>query len=449
MKLNQALHGLERGHSYRLEGWPEGTYIKKGENDMISLFTNDNLNDKHWTPTYEQAFNNTWVATDSISAPGPTPADKVGGLLRKLEGLPVGTVLTHYTQVDTVDLAFFDDATQHLVFQYRDEQGTVMPSDPTIALMQLPEWVNGFEPAAELTPPMTEEPDMNISNHEEITKLCLPLQERLRANDNFKRIEIPIADAGFQVEGQDASLLISITREEIRLHVHVDGHELENVDFEINQRLIAGPISQREAKPLSAIAVPNFMVRGQLQDPTDGGGIPDVDNRQTPDRNIDMAAGGVGDVTLRSTFEPELQIPGLPDTDIELGTYRTLGTDSRYFEAGKCENGLVFGTFLPGGNAEDLVVVSANLFELMFKRLPKISKGVRLQLDGVGTQVVVSEVGEDSAIIDIDLGFSTTAAELPLAELQSDKWIFVSFDKNYGQPKTEQAEQETPAEAQA
>lgn len=433
MNLNQALHGLERGHSYRLESWPEGTYIKKGENDTLHYYTNDNLNDKEWVPTYELAYSPDWVAVDAISAPGPTPAAKVAGLFRKLEGLPLGTVLTHYNQIEAVDLAFFDTGTQKLTFQYRDERGNVMASEPTITLMQMAEWVNEHAPAAELTPPTTDEPEMNITNQEEIIKLCSPLQERLRANDNFVRIEIPIADAGFQVEGEDASLLISINREDIRLFVHVDGKELENAEFSINQRLVAGPISQREAKPLSAIAVPNFMIAGQL-------GASAGDEQQLPNTNNITDAVEGDQQTLRSTFEPEVTITGLPDLSVQLGTYRLLGGDSRYFEANECKGGLVYGGFVPTGE-NDLAVISVSLFEMLFRRLPKVTKGVRLQLAHVGTQIIVSEVGDESAIVDVDLGFATTTAEIPLSELQDDKWVFVSFNNEYGLPK------ETPAES--
>lgn len=436
MNLNQALHGLERGHSYRLESWPEGTYIKKGENDTLHYYTNDNMVDKEWVPTYELAYSPDWVAVDAISAPGPTPAAKVAGLLRKLEGLPLGTVLTHYNQIEAVDLAFFDTGTQKLTFQYRDERGTVMASEPTITLMQMAEWVNEHAPAAELTPPTTDEPDMNITNKEEIIKLCSPLQERLRANDNFVRIEIPIADAGFQVEGEDASLLISIDREDIRLFVHVDGKELDNAEFSINQRLIAGPISQREAKPLSAIAVPNFMVTGQL-----GAAVGDEQQLADVNNTFDHSNTARADVELRSTFDPEIHITGLPDLSVQLGTYRLLGGDTRYFEANECKGGLVYGGFVPTGES-DLAVISVSLFETLFRRLPKITKGVRLQLEHVGTQVIVSEVGDESAIVDVDLGFATTTAEIPLSELQDDKWVFVSFNNEYGLPK------ETPAPAE-
>lgn len=431
MKLNQLVRGLIHGkNSYRLQSWPEGKFIKEGEGDRIYLFDNDNVVDKEWHPTYDEAFINNWVPVDAITAPHATPENDLPVLLRKLEKLPIGTKLELHSQIpNAADIVFFDGQTDKLTVQYRDEHGVVIPGELTTNLLTLAGWVQDNEPAAELSPPTTSDDDgMKIANQEEILKLCQPLQDRLRANSNFVRIEIPIADAGFVHGGQDASLLISINPTDVEFHAHVDGRELSNfpteAGFTINRRLIEGPLAQREAKPLSAIAVPSFMVRGS-----------EWNLGKETNTLIDPGTPTIEDgLTLNLSFDPTFKVRGHLDIQFESGTYRTLPGGERYFELMECRGGMVIGRF-HDDSMHLQSAMSGDLFELFFQRLPKVTKGVRLQNVAVGTQVVVSEVGDDAAIVDIDLGFSTTVGEIPIEQLQSDDWVFLSFDSDYGQPK--------------
>ena len=442
MKLNQLIRSLHK-HSFRLESWPEGKFIKEGEGERIWLFENDNVIEKEWHPTYDEAFINNWVPVDAITAPGPTPEQDLPVLLRKLEKLPIGSRLELHSQIpNAADIVYFDPRTDKLTVQYRDEEGVVIPAEVTTNLLTLPGWVQDNEPAAELTPPTTSEDDgMKIANQEEILKLCQTLQDRLRANSNFVRIEIPIADAGFMHDGQDASLLISINPTDVEFHAHVDGRELSNFPadggFTINRRLIEGPIAQREAKPLSAIAVPSFMVRdSEWQYGKESNTMVDPGTPATTEEAIK---------TLSLSFDPSFKVRGRLDIQYEVGTYRTVPSGERYFELLECRGGMAIGRFHDEA-VQAQSAMSNDLFELFFTRLPKVTKGVRLQNVAVGTQVIVSEVGDDVALVDIDLGYSTTVGEIPLEQLQSDDWVFLSFDSNYGQPKEAPAHVEAPVD---
>lgn len=436
MNFNQILFGLTKGHAYRKPEWHEGTYIKRDEDDHIALYHDNTVQEKQWSPSHFDVDATQWVPVDAIIAPAATAEEHAPTLLPLLIPAPIGTQAL-FKGVAGVDIAYFSSKNQKLVFEYIDDQGTRMPSETTLELLSMEGWtidprygvteganvVAAAALASEIVDAVanSEPLVMKTLTKEEIIELCKPLQTRLAANTSYVRIEVPVADIGVKYENQDVSLLISITADDIITMLHVDGELIDlsklTEEVKIDKHMLTGPITQRLSKPLSAIAVPKFMIREPAF-------VAAADLEQLGD-------GVVREGVL--SFDPKFTFSGPLDRSVELGTYHVVGKEESLFEVRYCENGVVYGQQYPLTEGELPSLISVDLFEVLYCRLPKLTVGTRLRNTQAGANVVVHMLNKDgvTANVRIDLGYSEIYADLNRDELNDDIWEFVSFDPKY------------------
>jgi hypothetical protein len=452
MNFNQILFGLSKGHAYRKPEWHEGTYIKRDDDDHISLYHDNTVQEKQWSPSHFDVDATQWVPVDAIIAPAPTADEHAPTLLPMLIPAPIGTQAI-FKGVAGIDVAYFSNKNQKLVFEYIDDQGTRMPSETTLELLSMEGWT--IDPRYGVTDTAlanaatalateiiadavanSESQTMKTLTKEEIFELCKPLQDRLVANTNYVRIEVPVADIGIKHKNQDVSLLLSITAVSIDALLHVDGELIDGGELTdevgIEKHMLTGPITQRLSKPLSAIAVPKFMIRQPVF---------------AAPAEIDQLPDDIREGVL--SFDPKFTFSGPLDRSVELGTYHVVGKEENLFEVRYCENGVVYGQMYPLTEGVLPSLISVDLFEVLYCRLPKLTVGTRLRNTQAGASVVVHRLNKDGATanVRIDLGYSDIFADLNRDELNDDIWEFVSFDPKYVTGQSNDNKTAAPASA--